>query len=371
MLHVTDLTPLIDVNVALEGTFDFLSEEYELLFARSDATVFQAPIWMDKIHRMLVPHLDAQQYTITVRNNTDNALLAVLPFVKQKAMGITIVQPADFGVCDYNALVAPHETLELLAHRSAVLEQLNALVRAGSLFMFRKARKDGFDIARLFPSVTASACENQAFHCDIDDNFETWRRETLRRKMTKDLERKVRQLHTMHDASEVQVAQTPDDIVETLEFIRKIRGGRFKADLLQNEAYFDFYCAYVIAAAESGEAMLTVKYVGDKPIGALLCLMGGGGFNGVLIAADVENFGKFSLGVQVVYETIKAQFALGVRRFDFGLGDAGYKSHFRAIPSQLHNFTAASNMSGAAVAAVYNYAKPLKNMVRKLVPNLH
>lgn len=370
MLHFNPPKPGREIDIVFESDFDFLSDEYRGLFEISDATAFQAPIWMDHIHQTLVPELNATAFTLTARNRADKSLLAVFPFIKQKAAGVTMVQPADFGVCDYNAVVAENSTLEILAHKTPVLEQLDALVNTGSLFMFRKVRTDGFDIARLFPKTNASASENAAYHCIVADDFEEWRRVSLRRKMTKELERKSRQLKALHGETPLKMVKTPTEIRDGMEFIQKIRGQRFKNDLMQSPVYFDFYCEYAIAAAETGEAALYVKYVHGKPAAALFCLMGDGGFHGVLIAADINNFGKFSLGVQIVYQAIQDQFTAGIRRFDFGLGNTGYKSHFRVEKTELKNFTAASNLAGIGIAAIYTHAKPLKDMVRRLVPHL-
>jgi CelD/BcsL family acetyltransferase involved in cellulose biosynthesis len=370
MLHYSPQLANLEIDIAFERDFDFLSDEYRDLFEISDATAFQAPIWMDKMHQILVPELNATAYTLTARNRADKSLLAVFPFVKQKAAGLTVIQPADFGVCDYNAIVAENQTLEVMAHKSAVLEQLDELVNTGSLFMFRKVPVDGFDISRLFPDATPSPSENAGYHCIVADNFEEWRRVSLRRKMTKELERKSRQLQKLHGEARLVKATTSTEIYDAMKFIQEVRGKRFANDLMQSPVYFDFYYEYAIAAAKSGEAALYVKYVNDKPAAALFSLMGDGGFHGVLIAADIENFGKFSLGVQIIYQTIQEQFAAGLRRFDFGLGNNGYKSHFRVEKTELQNFTAANNLAGASIAAIYTHAKPIKNIARKLVPHL-
>lgn len=371
MLHFANLSAQIRMEILVEDNFDFLSDEYQRLYQKSDATAFQAPIWLNKIHQHLVPNLDARAFTITIRNPVDQSLLAVFPFVKQRAMGITIVQPADFGVCDYNAIVASNEILECIAHKASILEALHKLVHSGSLFLFRKARDDGFDITRIFPQIQASPCENAAYHCKIEQGIDEWTREVLGKKMRKELNRKARQLQDLHGDTPVKIAKSPEDIRAALTFIREIRNERFESDLTKCPTYFAFYVDYAIAAAQAGEADVYVKYVEGKPAAALFCLTGDGGFHAIMVAADVAKYQKFSLGVQVMYEAISLQFENGIRLFDMCLGQTEFKNSFRAEPSQLCNFTASSNIAGATVSAIYARSKPLKNIARKLVPNLH
>jgi CelD/BcsL family acetyltransferase involved in cellulose biosynthesis len=361
----------LDIDFAVEPEFDFLSDAYRALYAASCATAFQAPLWLQTIHQLLAPRLKASQYTVTMRNRGDGSLLAVFPFVRQKTMGVTMVQPADFGVCDYNAVVASSEVLEALAGDAVALDRLDGVLKAGSLFMFRKSRNDGFDVSRLFRRSVATPAENAAYHSLVDDDFDQWRLRTLSRHMTKELGRKGRQLATERGSYYHRAATSEHDIREALAFIKTTRFGRFEDDLLQIETYFDFYTAYAIAAAQTGEAMLQVSYVEDRPVAAMLGLLGDGDFHAVLIAANMEEFSKFSLGTQIIYRTIEQRFAEGRRLFDMGLGNSGYKSHFRVEETGLRNFTAANSLAGAGVAAIYHHAKPLKNALKKYVPHVH
>jgi CelD/BcsL family acetyltransferase involved in cellulose biosynthesis len=90
----------------------------------------------------------------------------------------------------------------------------------------------------------------------------------------------------------------------------------------------------------------------------------------VLIGADTERFGKFSVGRQLYYQAILKQFELGRPRLDLSLGDSDYKADFRVVETTLSNFTSTLSLAGAAAAFVYNHAKPLKNVLRDHVPHV-
>ena len=66
----------------------------------------------------------------------------------------------------------------------------------------------------------------------------------------------------------------------------------------------------------------------------------------------------------------RLRFESGYPRFDMGLGNTGYKSHFRVEETALDNLTCAQSLAGSAFSLVYHHAKPLKNVLRRLVPKL-
>jgi CelD/BcsL family acetyltransferase involved in cellulose biosynthesis len=370
MLAIDQQALQLDVAVDVEPDFDFLSAEYCAFHNLRRATVFQAPLWLDMIHRRLVPAVSARPYTLTIRNRHDGALLAVIPLVVQKSAGLSIVQPADFGVCDYNSIIADPRVLETLARDQSVLDRIDSLLGVGSVLIFRKVRDDGFDASRLFRKTTATACENAAYHSDIGDDFEAWQRRTVARKFSKELGRLGRQIEREFGRYEHRQAETEVEIREALAFLRDIRKGRFEGDLLDSDVYFSFYCDYAVAAAKSGEAITYVSYLDGKPVAVLFGLTGADQFHAVLIGSDIDNYGRFSVGMQIIYRVIKLRFDQGFRRIDMGLGNTGYKSHFRVDETTLHNFTAARSLAGSAVSFIYHRTKPLKNALKRYAPQL-
>jgi CelD/BcsL family acetyltransferase involved in cellulose biosynthesis len=290
--------------------------------------------------------------------------------VVQKSSGLSILQPADFGVCDYNCIVADPWVLETLSLDPSVLDRIDALLGIAGVLMFRKVRDDGFDASRLFKKTIASACENAAYHSTIGDDFEAWQRRTISRKFSKELGRLGRQIEREFGRYEHRRAHSEAEIREAFRFLRDSRKGRFEGDLLDSDAYFSFYRDYAVAAARSGEAITYVSYLCEKPVAVLFGLAGGGEFHAVLIGSDIDNYGRYSVGTQIIYRVIKLRFEQGFKRFDMGLGNTGYKSHFRVDQTTLHNFTSSRSLAGSALSFIYHRTKPLKNALRKYAPQL-
>jgi CelD/BcsL family acetyltransferase involved in cellulose biosynthesis len=360
----------LDVDVRIEPDFDFLSAEYRDFYRPGRATAFQAPLWMDHVHRRLAPGLAAGQRTLTVRNRADGTLVMLVPLVLQRSKGIRMLAPADFGVCDYNSVVGDRSTLAILAADPGTVQRINAEIRDCDILMFRKVRVDDFDVGRLFPRSVSSPAENAAYHSDIGDDFEKWQRTTMRRKFSKELGRLQRQTEREFGGYEHRPATTEAEVRDAFEQLRSWRVGRFEGDLLQNPLYFDFYLGYAIAGLESGEAVTYVSYAGGRPAAVLFGPTGDGDFHAVLIGSDNDRLGKQSPGIQLIYQVIKQRFAESFRTFDMGLGNTGYKTHFRVEETPLTNHTNSYSLPGHVVAQIYHRAKPVKNFLRKYVPHV-
>lgn len=370
MLMASPKTLQLDVDVGVEPDFDFGADEYRGFFNLQRGTAFQGPLWQSMIHTRLLPGLSARPYPVTIRSRDDRRLLALIPFVVQKSTGIQILQPADFGVCDYNAIVGDREVLETLAADPSVVDRIDALLGVAGVMMFRKARDDGFSPAKLFRKTAATLCDNAAYHIETGPDFEVWQRTTVNRKFTKELGRLGRQIARDFGPYEHRIVTEEQEIRDAFGFLQTVRKGRFEGDLLDNELYAAFYLDFAIAGAKSGDAITYVSLLDGKPVAVLLGVAYADECHAVLIGADTERLGKYSLGMQLLYRIVKMRFDTGLHRFDLGLGNTGYKSMFRVEETTLHNFTVARSLRGAALSMVYHHAKPLKNFLRRLSPRL-
>jgi len=359
----------IDLRIGVEPGFDFRSAEYCAFHNLERATVFQAPSWLDAVHRKLMPHLAAKQYTLTIRNR-DHDLLAVIPLVLQRSAGLSMLLPADFGVSDYNAIVADTATLELLAADRSVIDRIDRLLDVADVLIFRKVRDDGFDARRLFGKTVASRNENAAYHSETGPDFEVWQRETISKKYSKELRRLARQIEREFGPYEHRPAQTEAEIRDAFRFLKSARDGRFAGDFLDNPVYEQFYCDFAVAGVASGDAITYVSYLDGEPVAVLFGPACAGEFHAVLIGSDIQRFGKYSIGIQLIYRVIKFRFDHGLRRLDMGLGNTGYKSQFRVEETGLHNFTSSRSLAGSMVSFVYHRAKPFKSALRRFSPHL-
>ena len=64
--------------------------------------------------------------------------MAVMPMVIQRTSGVSMVLPADFGLCDYNAVVADDATLNMMARSPEHLASIAKLAGKADLVMFQR-----------------------------------------------------------------------------------------------------------------------------------------------------------------------------------------------------------------------------------------
>ncbi|WP_426436870.1 GNAT family N-acetyltransferase [Bradyrhizobium genosp. P] len=358
-----------DAQIGIEPEFDFRSAEYCAFHNLGRATVFQSPSWLDAVHRKLMPHLSARQYTLTIRN-LDHELLAVIPLVLQRSRGLSMLMPADFGVSDYNAIVADPAMLEILAADPSVIDRIDRLLDVADLLIFRKVRHDGFDARRLFRKTVASANENAAYHSETGADFEVWQRQTISKKYSNELRRLGRQIERDFGSYELRPAQSEAEVRDAFRFLKSARDGRFDGDFLDNPVYEQFYCDYAVAGLASGDAMTYVSYLNGEPVAVLFGPACEDEFHAVLIGSDMQRFGKYSIGMQLIYRVIKFRFDHGLHRLDLGLGNTGYKSLFRVEETCLRNFTSSRSLAGSMISFVYHRAKPFKNALGRFSPHV-
>ncbi|MEO3386307.1 GNAT family N-acetyltransferase [Mesorhizobium sp. CAU 1741] len=359
-----------DWTVNREERFDFLSPEYRVLYEAHGATAFQSPLWQHMLHDRFLPEIAATQATVVVRRTTGGEPIAVIPLVSQRSHGVAISQFADFGVCDYNAPVGDSAELTHLAADPLFREQLRKTFKGSDVVMFRKVRSDGFDMSRLLDASKSSAGENAGYECEIGNDFDHWRSRVLNKKFTKELGRLQRQAEREHGSYEHRTAVDEREIRAAFEFLREAQIDRQKASPLSKKTYFDFYSDFAVAGASRGDAITYVSYLAGEPIAVLFGPAGKGQFHPVLIGADTNRFARMSAGNQIIYRLIQQRLGEGHTHFDMGLGDPGYKQHFRPTEMPMRNTTRSLTPTGAAISLIYHHSKPLKNILRELVPNV-
>lgn len=354
------------LRARLERGFDFLSPEYSALFSTSGASVFQRPLWLQSIYDVLAPGLGAEGHVITVRESDGGRLAAVIPLVLQRSCGVSLLQPADLGVCDYNAIVAAPETLAGLAADAAAGRQLRSLLQAGDVLIFRKLREQQEATAAILGVSELSRNENSAFDVELGGGaFEDWQKTRLKKRFRNGASRRLRKLMADHPSVRFATFTAPEDIERAIRFIAAHRSARFEDDILAQDAYLDFYLHHAVRGAASGDAVTSGLLVDGELVSADFGIVGGGVYHSILCAARLDHYGQYAPGLLGLMELLRSRHAMGESRFDFGIGGSRQKSDFAARERPLYNLTTASSVKGRLVSLIYNRAKPLKTFLRR------
>ena len=338
------------LSVRLMPSFDFLSGEYEALYARCDATPFQGPRWLDLFYRDLVPASDGEPVIVTLRDG--ERLVGVVPLVRRRKGPLRFLDFADLGVTDYAAPVLdpgtdPARFAKLVASSLPSHDALRVQpVRAEHV-----AAVEALFGAPCVPMGVA------AHATDFPDGYDAWRTHRMDRSLGKQVARKARKAARDHGAA-LRVLPK-DQIAAAVQRIAAQRAGRFEGDPIQRDAVAAFYASAAEACAARGEADVFALVTADgEEMGLVFGLRDpregrGGAFLYLLIGCDYERWGTLSPGYVMYDAIIRDQATRGATRFDFTIGDEPFKAKFGTEATPMHALFKARTLAGRGMVALW------------------
>lgn len=351
-------------TVAVTSRFDFLSEEYAILFAESSASAFQHPIWLDAIYQKLIPQLKVDPLIVTVRDEADGRLVMVLPLVRRRHRGLRTIEFADLGVSDYVAPVAGDAAIETVAADPFVCKRINAVLKPYDILRIRKLRSPSMAIQRLFGATSCSEMSMGAYAVPLSSDYAAWRSGNISASYCKELDKKSRQLHRKGQVTFDRLADVAT-IEATFQKMREYRRQRFDTgDLLQDQIYFDFYLDIAI----HGQATLSRVYsvlMDGVPIAGAMGLSHKGSLLIILTGFDHDSYKSQSLGSLLFEMVAKHAIGVGDRELDFTIGDEPYKVMFGAQKSPIYQVLRSGSISGAVAGVAVQRASWIKGIAHR------
>jgi CelD/BcsL family acetyltransferase involved in cellulose biosynthesis len=351
--------------IAVEPAFDFAGADYRSLQQRSCATAFQAPGWLDALHRDVAPAFGAEQVTVTVREQADGRLVLVLPLVRRRRLGVTHLELADFGLSDYVAPVYDPADAPLLLADATLPQRLNAALPRHDLLAITKLTADPL-LERFFPRARRAHMRLSAYPAPLGADWAAWRAAKVGNSFRRDLDMKRRRLGRAGPA-DFALLRDADAIAKAFDALRRYRSERFKVlgapDVLDHEAVFAFYRRMAIEGARDGSARTHVLSLSGEPIAVMFGLAQRSVYSMLLLAFDARH-GRLSPGLLAVEDSIRDAIEAGDSIYDFTIGDHPYKTQFGGEPVALHEWHQARTLRGhaamLAIAAVREAKRVLK-----------
>jgi CelD/BcsL family acetyltransferase involved in cellulose biosynthesis len=338
------------VTVALEPGFDFLSSEYRKLFEASGATAFQHPVWLDTFYRtMTAPH-GAEKLVVTGRDPATAALLFLLPLLRRRRSGVTVVEAAHLGVGDYaHPVVSPE--LRFRDFAPAVV----AVLPRHDVVNIRPIRDEAVALWSAFLPGRRSRLDYSAHAAELSAPFAGWRDKAYEPSFAKYLDRKKRRFLK---SGKVELLRVDRDFLGAIELIASIRTGRFEDDILQNGFAREFY-ADVAANGREFARIYQLKLDGAD-VAQAFGLVLGGRFYYVLIGADYERFGKHSPGLVLYDLLIEEWIKEGGAVFDFTISDEAFKRDFGTAATPMHALVEAATLKGRLALSAFDAMRGLR-----------
>lgn len=317
------------IEFSQQETFDFLGEDYAELFARSDATAFQHPIWLDRLHRVLLPARGAEAATLTGR--LGGRLVMAMPLIRRRLGPLTLYDAADLGVCDYNAPVIDRALLAALDGDAKLRASLRSALPRWALSRIRKVRPEQIALVKSLGATHATFMELNAHEVALSAPFSEWRAKTLEPAFSHFLDKKRRLLAKKGEIA-LTALQDPAEIEAALRAMVEFRAKRWPNDALKDPANFAFYLDVARAGQASGFSWVYRMDAIGAPGAVMFGLQHRGRFLFVLIGFDFERLRNYSIGLLFIESVIEQCIARGVSLFDLTVGDEAYKEKFATSP---------------------------------------
>ena len=353
-------------EVAVEKSFNFLSQEYATLFEASAATAFQHPAWLNALYRRLLQHNRAQPLVVTVRRSADRSLALVLPLVRQRYGALNVIEFADLRVSDYISAVADNETFAAIVADNDTTRQILAALHPYDILRLGKVKDGALPLHELFRVPAAKAMSTRSYAAPLGASFDDWRTTRLKQSYRKELDKKLRQLNRK---GEVRFECVTDSaaVASTFDALKIFRRDRFElnggGELLQIPAYFDFYTALARQHDFTRTYALTID---GRPVAAALGLMHRGALLVVLGGFTQTEFKNQSIGSLLFQEIARDCIARGESLLDFTIGDEPYKLTFGAEPMPMWQVTRAGSPLGYLAGALVEKLPAAKALARNI-----
>ncbi|UUP18231.1 hypothetical protein NTH_02711 [Nitratireductor thuwali] len=340
-------------RIAVERAFDFAGPEYHELFGRSDATAFQHPLWLDRLYFHLAPVRGAEKLVVTGRTATGQ-LLFVLPMIRRRKWGITLVEAADLGVSDYAAPVVDRSWQPSDDLVRSVRERLPSF----DLLRVRPVRAEAVNRWQAFFPAQAVQQDFGAHAVGLFAPYAEWRKQVLTPSFTKYLDRKKKRLFRSGGA-ELRLLLKPAEIAAAFSAIQSLRAGRFEGDVIQQNFVRDFYADIAARGVATELARTYALTLDSEPIGYVFGLTHAGRFHYLLIGCDYRAHGRHSPGL-LMYDLIMEDWlSSGGDCFDFTIGDEPFKADFGTQQTAIYALSCCATPVGKLALAAFNLRKRL------------
>lgn len=346
-----------NIVVDLQSDLDFRSREYARLFAGSDATPFQHPLWLDRFYSVLAPHRDAEKIVVTGHDAGSGELRLVLPLIRRQKSGVTLLESTDLGVSDYAAPVLQRGWRP----DRQVARAIAAALPAHDLLRIRPIRAEAAGIWRALLDGDLVDLDFGAHAVSLPASHAEWRRTALEPGFARYVERKRKRFFKESGAA-LKLLTDAREIADAIERLRSRRAGRFEGDPIQQAEVVQFYAAVAAEGETEGMSRTYALMLGDEPVAHIFGIAGNGRFHYLLIGCDYERHGRLSPGIVAYDLIIEDWIEAGGTTFDFTIGDEPFKRDFGTQRTAMLMLIATPTWRGRLARAAYNAREQLRQL---------
>ncbi len=357
----SDVASASEFRVELCTDFDFLQRDYAELFAASDATAFQHPLWLHHLYDKLAPARQARMAVVTIRS-TAGKLLGVLPLLLRRKTGVRLLEATDLGVSDYACPVLHPSLREHLESVPHLRSRIASVLPPHDIMRIRPIRQEHVAAWQAVLPGTAEALGFSAHATPFDAGYRQWRDESTAKSLRGRLSRAAKQI-AKNGGAALRRLETRDEIEQAVAAIQSLRAGRFDGDPIQEDFVRDFYTNVAVAGAKDGLAAIYRLDIGGAPAGFVYGLCRRGIYHYLLIGCDYGTYSRCSPGLVLYDRIIEDWIGRDGHVFDFTIGDEPFKADFGTEATPMSGLFRAATWRGRMALAAFQ-AKERRKMAR-------
>ncbi len=286
----------------------------------------------------------------------------LLPLVRRRERGLTLIEPADLSVSDYSyPLLGPAAPATRAEAEAALAAATHCLPRADLLVLRSIPLSAGRNMnpLALLDLVPSTSVRNtielpETWDQYIKDRSRSFRKGYYRKRRAIGERGKV----------DVRFVTDPDEAHRRLSQLEEFQRTRLdelgEPYVLDQPCFSDFYHDIVTHGLTSGFAIVPVLTVDDVLVAAGFGLVSGTTCTMVRLCHAEGDWIQYSPSTILACDTIRLLIESGVKTFDFGKGDNAYKQHFGCKQIPLYRYQHAMSLKGRLAIAALNGRDAMK-----------
>ena len=358
-------SPARTVEAVIYTALSSLAPVWREVERDGDRTVFQTfEVFAAWVRHIAEPN-NVRWLAAALHDRKTGAPLLILPLTVTEANGLKIIECADRGIADFNGPVIARGFVPSAADMAAYWDALKAALPPADLVRLSKlparlgqARNP---LLRL-PNVHAMKLSN--WKADLAPDFPGWLERNVPEKLRADLAQRRRKLGK-RGPIEFKIAETEAEADRLLDELIAERQERFEAlgrrDLLADEHCRRFYRSLIRPGDGRSPAVIQALMVGGEIVATGYGLVHNDAFHMIFPGFAGKGWRNYSPGLQLFLASMEWAAGLGLKHYDFTIGDEGFKRDLGAEEHLLYEKLAALSPRGRRVV----YLDRLRRFVRR------
>jgi CelD/BcsL family acetyltransferase involved in cellulose biosynthesis len=352
-----------DLSLSVHTRFESIENEWRGFERIAEGTPFQTYEWLRAWHRH-IGERNGVVPVIVVARYADGAPAFIAPFAIERRRWTRRLCWLGQELCDYNAPLLAQDFSQRVSSVHFLALWRDVLLRLRS---DPELRYDWIEFEKMpltiggqnnpFVALDVIANANSAHIAQLSGDWETFYR-AKRSSATRRHDRAKRKRMVEYGEISFRTVAEPDDLRDTLEILweqkKRIFARKGIGDIFSRPGYREFFADFACNPNSRHLAHVSRVDVGAACAAANFAIVFGDCYYHVLASYCDGRLTRHGPGMLHLRELLAHAIKIGMRRFDFTIGDEQYKLDWTDIRLPLYDYSTAATLRGwpASVASI-------------------